>query len=56
VAVKHDGGEHRIKSYHVDETIKQINQSGYGAHHLIIYPDLSAKATVQKIYQNAIRT
>jgi hypothetical protein len=32
VAVKHDGGEHRIKNYHVDEAIEQINQLGYGAY------------------------
>jgi hypothetical protein len=29
-----------IKNCHVDDALEQINQSEYGAHHLVIYPDI----------------
>jgi hypothetical protein len=29
-----------IKNCHVDDAVEQINQSEYGAHHLVIYPDI----------------
>jgi len=28
-----------IRNYHLDDALKQINQSEYGAHHLIVYPN-----------------
>ena len=31
--------EKRMFNYHIDEVSEQINQSEYGAHHLIIYPN-----------------
>ena len=33
------GENSRILNYHIDEALDQINQSEYGAHHLIIYPN-----------------
>jgi hypothetical protein len=30
-----------IKNYHVDDALEQINQSEYGAHHLVIYPNIT---------------
>jgi hypothetical protein len=29
----------RMLNYHIDDALEQINQSEYGAHHLIIYPN-----------------
>jgi hypothetical protein len=38
------------RNYHLDDALEQINQSEYGAHHLIVYPkSKSAKGTVYKI-------
>jgi hypothetical protein len=36
------GENSRILNYHIDEALDQINQSEYGAHHLIIYPNQRA--------------
>jgi hypothetical protein len=41
VAVEFAGGDNRIQTYHVDDALEKINQSENGAHHLIIYPELS---------------
>jgi hypothetical protein len=31
--------ENDIRNYHLDDALEQINQSEYGAHHLIVYSD-----------------
>ena len=36
-----------IKSCHVDDALEQINHAGYGAHYIIIYPDLD---TLRDLY------
>jgi len=33
-----DGGKN-ARNYHLDDALEQINQSEYGAHHLIVYPN-----------------
>jgi MEDS: MEthanogen/methylotroph, DcmR Sensory domain len=45
-----DGGVKKgIRNYHLDDAIDQINQSEYGAHYMIIYPNLD---TLREIYSN----
>src|SRR5215831_836596 len=39
-------------SFHANHTLSQINQAEYGAHHIIIYPDLS---TLRDLYSNYIQ-
>lgn len=41
-----------IKSCHVDDALEQINQAEYGAHYMVIYPDL---VTLREVYSNYIR-
>ena len=36
---------------YVDDALEQINQAEYGAHYIIIYPDLD---TLRKLYSNYI--
>jgi hypothetical protein len=38
-----------ITNYHVEEAIHQINQAEYGAHYIIIYPDLDI---LRELYSN----
>jgi len=38
-----------IRNYHLDDALDQINQSEYGAHYMIIYPNLD---TLREIYSN----
>jgi hypothetical protein len=45
-------GEHRIKNYHVDEAIEQINQSGYGAHFNVYH----ALRVLRQLYRKYIKT
>jgi hypothetical protein len=42
-------GENRILNYHINDVLEQINQSEYGAHYIIIYPDLDA---LRELYSN----
>ena len=39
-------------NFHVNDALSQINQAEYGAHHIIIYPDLS---TLRELYSNYIK-
>src|ERR687883_159084 len=36
---------------YVDDALEQINQAGYGAHYMLIYPDLD---TLRELYSNYI--
>jgi hypothetical protein len=40
-----------IKNSHVNDALEQINQAEYGAHYMIIYPDL---VTLREIYSNYV--
>ncbi len=40
-----------ISNYHLNDALEQINQSEYGAHYMIIYPDLG---TLRELYSNYI--
>ena len=44
-------GENGILTYHVDDALEQINQAEYGAHYIIIYPDLDM---LRELYSNYI--
>ena len=46
-------GEKRILTYHVDDASEQINQSEYGAHHLIVYPD---QTVLRELYTKYVKT
>jgi hypothetical protein len=46
-------GEHRIKNYHVEDALEQINQAEYGAHYLIVYPDLRI---LRELYTKYVKT
>ena len=39
-------------NFHVTDALSQINQAEYGAHHIIIYPDL---LTLRELYSNYIK-
>ena len=41
-----------IRNYNVDDALEQINQSEYGAHHLIVYPELRV---LRELYTKYIR-
>jgi hypothetical protein len=41
------------KNYHIDEAVVQINQSEYGAHYLLIYPNL---IMLRELYRKYIKT
>ena len=41
--------ENTITNCHVDDVLYQINQAEYGAHYIIIYPDLD---TLRELYSN----
>jgi MEDS: MEthanogen/methylotroph, DcmR Sensory domain len=40
-----------IKNCHVNDALDNINQAGYGAHYMLIYPDL---ITLRELYSNYI--
>ena len=40
-----------IKNCHVNDVLDHINQAGYGAHYMLIYPDL---ITLRELYSNYI--
>ena len=40
-------------NYHIDEALKQINQSEHGAHHLIIYPN---QRVLRELYTKYVKT
>jgi hypothetical protein len=40
-----------IKSCHVDDALEQINHAGYGAHYMLIYPDMMI---LREIYSNYV--
>jgi hypothetical protein len=40
-----------IINCHVNEALHHINQAGYGAHYIIIYPDLD---TLRELYSNYV--
>ena len=42
-----------IKKCHVDDALEQINQSEYGAHHLIVYQDLGI---LRELYTKYVKT
>ncbi len=42
-----------IRNYNVDDALEQINQSEYGAHHLIVYPELRV---LRQLYRRYIET
>jgi hypothetical protein len=44
-------GENGILTYHVDDALEQINQAEYGAHYMLIYPDLDM---LRELYSNYI--
>jgi hypothetical protein len=46
-------GKNRIHNYHINEALEQINQSEYGAHHLIVYPDLRV---LRELYTKYVKT
>jgi hypothetical protein len=41
-----------IRSCHINDALDQINQAEYGAHYLIIYPDLF---TLSELYSNYVQ-
>ena len=45
--------ENRVLNYHVNDGLEQITQSEYGAHYIIIYPDLD---TLRELYSSYIHT
>jgi hypothetical protein len=40
-------------NYHIDDALEQINQSEYGAHHLIIYPN---QRVLRELYTKYVKT
>jgi len=46
-------GEKAIRNYHLDEALEQINQSEYGAHHLIVYPN---QRVLRELYTKYVKT
>jgi tRNA G37 N-methylase TrmD len=46
-------GENMIIDCHVNDALKQINQSEYGAHYLLIYPELRV---LRELYTQYIKT
>jgi MEDS: MEthanogen/methylotroph, DcmR Sensory domain len=44
--------ENPLMNCHVNDALEQINQAEYGAHYIIIYPDLD---TLRELYSNYIR-
>jgi hypothetical protein len=46
-------GENRIRNYHIDDALEQINQSEYGAHHLIVYPN---QIVLRELYTKYVKT
>jgi Cft2 family RNA processing exonuclease len=46
-------GENGIRNYHLDDALEQINQSEFGAHHLIVYSD---QRVLREIYTRYIKT
>ena len=46
-------GENRIRNYHPDDALEQINQSEYGAHHLIVYPN---QRVLRELYTKYVKT
>ena len=42
-----------IHNYNVDDALEQINQSEYGAHHLIVYPELRV---LRQLYRRYMET
>ena len=42
-----------IRNYNVYDALEQINQSEYGAHHLIVYPDLRV---LRELYTKYVKT
>ena len=45
--------ENRINNYHLDDALEQINQSEYGAHHLIVYPN---QRVLRELYRKYVKT
>ena len=45
-------GGNRIINYHVDDALEQINQSEYGAHHLIVYSD---QRVLRELYRKYVK-
>ena len=43
--------ENPVMTCHVNDALELINQAGYGAHHIIIYPDLDI---LREIYSNYV--
>ena len=43
--------ENPVMNCHVNDALEQINQAEYGAHYMIIYPDLD---TLRELYSNYI--
>jgi hypothetical protein len=43
--------ENLVSNYHVNDALEQINQAEYGAHYMIIYPDLD---TLRELYSDYI--
>ena len=46
-------GGNKIINYHVDNALEQINQSEYGAHHLIVYPN---QRVLRELYTGYVKT
>jgi hypothetical protein len=47
-----DGGKNG-RNYHLDDALEQINQSEYGAHHLIVYPN---QRVLRELYTKYVKT
>ena len=45
--------ENRIRNYHLDDALDQINQSERGAHHLIIYPN---QRVLRELFTKYVKT
>ena len=41
------------RNYHLDDALEQINQSEYGAHHLIVYPN---QRVLRELYTKYVKT
>src|SRR5689334_16810696 len=46
-------GESGLRNYHLDDALEQINDSEYGAHHLIIYSD---QRVLRELYTRYVKT
>jgi hypothetical protein len=46
-------GENDMRNYHLDDALEQINQSGYGAHHLLVYPN---QRVLRELYRKYVKT